>query len=290
MARNNNYYSAGEQDSKFKLIRLILCVVLALLIIVGSVCIGVHVSKLNKEHTFSGEDAVKQHYNVNILICVEDTENTDVNPQFVLLGFDGESETIAVTEIPDSLKIVGAEKTDTAKNLLNYGSARYLRDAVENHFGIDIDRYIGCSLSEVETFVEKLGGVDYNIKEQMQYKNKDGSLITNLVKGRQKLNGNQVCQFIRYDNWKSNSEKREKHEDLIVTLINEHSATLDCDKIVSVYKSISNNIDTDISIVEVNDFGLNYKVFSKAKTPAFSTGIDFSNGDTASAQITKFYK
>lgn len=290
MSSNKYYYSASKKDGKIKALRIILCLLLVAVIIAGGVYTFIYVKNLEKEHTLSGETAAEQTYNVNVLLCVEDTENDDIDPQFLLVGFDGEAATITVSEIPVDVKLIGTEKTDTAFKLFNYGSARYLRDAVQNNYGIEVHRFICMSLSEVETFVERLGGVDYEIEEQMQYKNKEGSLVTNLVKGKQKLNGNQYCQYIRYDNWKDATEKREMREKLFVALLNEHSASLDCDKIVSIYKSVSNNLETDISIVEVNDFGLQFSVFAKAEKPAISAAIDFSDAEEANAQIQKYYK
>lgn len=290
MSPNKNYYSASEKDGKIKAIRIILCILLAVVIVAGGVYTFMYIKNIEKEHTLSGKTADKQAYNVNLLICVRDEDNDDIDPQFLLIGFDGEAKTITASEIPTEFKLIGTEKTDTALKLFNYGGARYLRDAVVNNFSINVQRFISLKLSEVETFVDKLGGVDYEIKSQMQFKNKEDSLVTNLVKGKQKLNGNQFCQYIRYDNWKNNAEKREKREDLLVALLNQHSAELDCDAILSIYKSISNNLETDISIVEVNDFGLQFNASFKGENPAISADIDYSDAQTANEQIQKYYK
>ncbi|MEE1002852.1 MAG: LCP family protein [Acutalibacteraceae bacterium] len=290
MSPNKNYYSASEKDGKIKAMRIILCILLAAVIVAGGIYTFMYVKNIEKEHALSGKTAQTQAYNVNLLICVRDEDNDDIDPQFLLIGFDGESKTITVSEIPTGFKLIGTEKTDTALNLFNYGSARYLRDALVNNFGINVQRFISLKLSEVETFVDKLGGVDYEIKAKMQFKNKEGNLVTNLVKGKQKLNGNQFCQYIRYDNWKNNAEKREKRVDLLVALLNEHCAELDGDTILSIYKSISNNLETDVSIVEVNDFGLQFNTLFKRENPAIRADIDFSDSQTANEQIQKYYK
>lgn len=290
MSPNKYYYSAGEKDGKLKALKIVLCILLAVVIVAGGVYTFIYAKNLEKEHTVSGETAETKIYNVNVLLCIEDEDNEDIAPQFLLVGFDSEAAAITVSEIPTSQKLVGEERTDTAINLFEYGSARYLRDAVVNHYSIPVQRFIRMSLSEVETVVDKLGGVDYNIKKQMQYKNKEGNLVTNLVKGKQKLNGNQYCQFLRYDDWRTVAEKREKHEDLFITLINQYSASLDSEMILNIYKKISNYIETDISIVEMNDFSLQFGVFAKAETPAISADIDYSDDETAGIDIQKFYK
>lgn len=290
MSPNKNYYSASEKDRGIKALRIVLCILLVAVLAIGVFFTVSYIKKLEKEHTVSGEKAKEQTYSVNVLICVRDKENEDINPQFLLIGFDSEAKAIAVSEIPVGLKLIGTEKTDTALNLYNYGSARYLRDAVANNYGIEVQKFISLSLSEVETFVDKLGGVDYEIEKQMQFKNKEGSLVTNLVKGKQKLNGNQFCQYLRYNNWENDAQKREKREDLLIALINEHSSELDSETILKIYRSVSNNLETDISIVEMNDFSLRFNVFSSAENTAFNAKIDYSDFETSNAQIQKYYK
>ena len=290
MSSNKFYYSAGEKEEKIKIVKLVLSIILVALLVFTCVYTIIYVRSLEKEHTIQTETASSQFLDVNVLICVEDKENKDVKPQFLLAGFDGEAKVITFCEIPDSLQLNVQDKSGTALKLFEYGSARYLRDAIQNHFGITVRRFISCSLSEVEVFVDKLGGLDYEVEEQMQYENSEGSLVTNLVKGKQKLNGNQYCQYIRYDNWDSDSQKREKREALCVALLNEYAKTLDCDSIISIYKSVSNNLETDASIVEVNDFGLKFGDFSEVEAPAVSAQVDFSDEADAKAQIQKIYK
>ena len=124
----------------------------------------------------------------------------------------------------------------------------------------------------------------------MKFSNSQGNLITNLVKGKQKLNGNQYCQFLRYDNWKNGKQKRENREKLLVSLLNEHISELDSETILKLYKSVANKIDTDISIIEMNDFSLDFSCFLDVKNPVVCADIDYSDSEVARAQIKKLYE
>ena len=291
MSPNKTYYSATENDNKYKVLKIVLCCLLATFLVLGSVFTYIYASKQIKQNQIDTELSVeKAKVFFNVLVCVIDKDNDNLDPKFTLVGIDGQSQTITVGEIAPGEKIVGKEKELTAKEHFEFGGARYLRDAIVNHYGITVDKYISATLSEVETFVDRLGGVDVDIKEQMQFSNKEGNLITNLVKGKQKLNGNQYCQFLRYDNWESGAQKREKREELLVSLLNEHIEELDSETILKLYKSVANKIDTDISIVEMNDFSIKFSGFLDEEKPAVCADIDYSDSDIARAQIKKIYE
>ena len=291
MSPNRTYYSATENDNKYKVLKIVLCYCLAVLLVVGGVFAYIYASQQVKQNQIDTQLAgEREEFVVNVLVCVVDKDNEDLDPKFTLVGVDGRSQTITIGEIASNEEIVGKEKKLSAKEHFAFGGARYLRDAIVNHYGIEIDRYISASLSEVETFVDKLGGVDYNIQKDMKFSNSQGNLVTNLIKGKQKLNGNQYCQFLRYDNWKNGAQKRENREKILATLLNEHIAELDSETILKLYKSVANKLDTDISIVEMNDFSIKFGRFLDAKNPVVCADIDYSDSDIARAQIKKIFE
>ncbi|MGN0174344.1 MAG: LCP family protein [Acutalibacteraceae bacterium] len=286
----NNYYSANEKTGKLKVFIAVLWVLLVVCLLAGGIFTFAYIKGLEKNNTVKDDIANQTNEAVNVLVTVVDEDNEDIDPQFLLVGFDFEMKNITVTEIPANIKLTAPEKTDTVKNLFEYGSASYVRSAVVNQYGISVQRYIKCSLSEVERFVDSLGGIDYEITEKMQYENKEGNLVTNLVKGKQKLNGNQYCQYLRYNGWSSAAEKAEKREELLVSLLNEYCSTLDPETIVSIYKKVANSLETDISIVEVNNFSLQFRTFLNVEAPAIRADIDFKDSEVAKVKIEKFYQ
>ncbi len=291
MSPNRTYYSATENDNKYKVLKIVLCCLLAVFLLVGCVLTFIYASnEINKNQIETELSAEKQRFFVNALVCVVDKDNDNLDPIFTLVGVDGENNVITIGEISADEEIIGKDKKLSAKEHFLFGGASYLRDAIVNHYGIKVDKYISGSLSEVETFVDKLGGVDYNIENKMQFSNKEGNLITNLIAGKQKLNGNQYCQFLRYDNWKNGEEKRQNREKLLSTLLNEHIKDFDSESILKLYKSVANKLDTDISIVEMNDFSIKFSSFLKLVNPVVCADIDYSDSDISRAQIKKIYE
>ena len=77
---------------------------------------------------FSSSDSTPI-YPLLLSIMVLDKDNKNLDPKFTLVGFDNDSQTITVGEIPANETIVGKEKKLSAKGHFEYGGARYLRDA-----------------------------------------------------------------------------------------------------------------------------------------------------------------
>lgn len=284
----NNYYSANEKTGKLKIFISCLWILLAVCLVAGGIFTYSYIKALEKDNSVKSDSSKATDKNVNVLVCVVDEDNEEIAPQFLLINFDFDVSTISVTEMPTNVKLTGAEKSDTAQKLFNYGSARYVRDAVVNNYGIKVQRFLKCSMTEVEQFVDSLGGIDYNIPQKMQQENADGNLVTNLVKGKQKLNGNQYCQYLRFD-WGNAEKTADKREDLLVSLLNEYCPILDSENILKIYKKVANNIETDISIVEMNDFSLKFEKFTKVENPAAKTDIDFKDKDVTKVKLEKFY-
>lgn len=285
-----NFYSSNNSNKNLKKVISVLWILLAVVVICAIVFSVMFVKNLETENNLYAATAEEQYLNANVLICITDTENKEVKPKFTLIGFNGKSKNILLTQLPYTLKLQAAEQTDTALNLFKYGGGTYLKSAIENNYGIQVDKYITADLSEVEQFVDKLGGVDFNIENKMQQVNSEGSLITNLVAGNQHLNGNQYCQFLRYDGWKDDQDKATHCNNLLKTLINSNNKLLDTEEILSIYEAVSEKLDTDISIIEMNDFALKFRVYKEIENPAAETDIDFNNDDISSVKIDKYYK
>lgn len=287
---SEKFYSSNNSGSNLKKVISILWVLLVAVIIVAIVFSVAFIKNLENQNSLDKSTAEEQSLNANILICIKDSENEKVKPKFTLIGFNGKSKSILLTQIPVNLKLQGEEKSDTAQNLFKYGGGSYLKSAVENNYGIVVDKYLTADLTEVEQFLDKLGGVDFNIETKMQQVNSEGSLITNLVAGNQHLNGNQYCQFLRYDGWKDEKDKADHCNALLQTLINSNNKLLDTEEILSIYESISGKLESDISIIEMNDFALKFSVYKEVDNPASPTDIDFTDKDISDVKMSKYYK
>lgn len=283
------YMGENRTSEKYRVAIGILAVVLVLLLIFTSVLVIRYVKKFNSDNAFSGELAPNQSLNASVLLCADDTENEWVSTQFLLVDFDSEKGKVSVCEVPAGQKVTYEGTTRTLQKAYDFGGASYVRDALQEHFSISVQKYIDCPLSQVEIFINYFDGMDFDIPEEMQETGENGNLTTNLVKGAQRLNGNQFCQYWRYNLWDSPEQKANKRVDILTKFLNDKLSEFEPETIVDVYADVSGKLTTDISIVQMNDFSLLFKSFLTVDNPFVSLQIDFSDGAKAKKTLQSYF-
>lgn len=135
----------------------------------------------------------------NFLLLGRDNA-ADLCDVIIIVSFDTQSHKIEALQIP---RDTYASYTSASYRKLNgathaLGSADAFADFIEKTLNIPIDHCISVNLSTVEKAVDKLGGVDITINEDMTYNDPYQNLSINLKAGKHTLNGKQATQFLRY--------------------------------------------------------------------------------------------
>lgn len=121
-----------------------------------------------------------------------------------------------------------------------------LVSAIENAYGIKIDRYIGATETEFKSFINYFGGVEVNVPEQVNYRSSEMSLV--LIKGKQNLKGDTFFKYILYLDTLSNGDRRQSSA--ISQLLESIFRPDNLNKRNRIFKQITNDMSTDISIVD----------------------------------------
>jgi LCP family protein required for cell wall assembly len=74
----------------------------------------------------------------------------------------------------------------------------FLRQMIKFTFGVPVDYYISMDLTGFRALVDAVGGVDFDVPQDMYYSDPEQNLYINLKKGLQKLDGNKAEQLVRY--------------------------------------------------------------------------------------------
>lgn len=122
-----------------------------------------------------------------------------------------------------------------------------LKTAVENAYGVEIDRFAFSDESSFKTMISYFDGVDIYIPEQIEYRGDDMTLI--LVKGQQNMKGDTFYKYLSYLNMLGEEGKAKKDEALFA-LLNGVFKLSNLEKRSKIYSKISNTLTTDITIVD----------------------------------------
>jgi len=121
----------------------------------------------------------------------------------LLARFDAGNRRVDVVSLPRDTLL----HTDRVSNKLNYayasGGTERLRGDVENLLGVPVDFAVTVGLSGFSALVDRIGGVDFDVPQDMDYDDPFQNLHIHYAKGRQHLNGQQAMEVVR---WRKNND------------------------------------------------------------------------------------
>ena len=120
----------------------------------------------------------------------------------LLMRFDAAARRIDLVSLPRDTLL----HRDWYSNRLNYayasGGTQRLRGEVENLLGVPVDYCVTVGLDGFSAFVDRIGGVTFDVPADMDYDDDAQGLHIHFAKGRQRLNGRQALEVVR---WRRNN-------------------------------------------------------------------------------------
>ncbi|NJK37999.1 MAG: LCP family protein [Oscillatoriales cyanobacterium RM2_1_1] len=211
---------------------------------------------------------------VNILVLgikvitsdLEEPPEEDVGYHALVDSFQGLSDTMLLVRFEPSqgkLKVLSIPR-DTRTYIEGRGMAK-INDA--NRYGgpalsakatsellggIGIDRYVRVNVQGVEKLIDALGGVEIYVPKDMEYTDESQHLYIDLEQGKQRLNGNQVLQFLRFRYDSLGDIGRVQRQQILMRAFMEQALDVGTisrlPKLVSIIQS---HIDTNLSLEEL---------------------------------------
>ncbi|HIK26736.1 MAG TPA: LCP family protein [Oscillatoriaceae cyanobacterium M7585_C2015_266] len=172
----------------------------------------------------------------------------------LLVRFNPDSKQLTVLSIPRDTRTFVEGIGTTKINEANYkgGPALSAKAVSQLLGGVGIDRYVRINVQAIEKLVDALGGVTIYVPKDMKYKDDSQHLYINLKAGKQKLNGNQAQQFLRFRYDELGDIGRIQRQQMLIRALIEQTLNpaivLRIPKILSV---IQEHIDTNLSIEEL---------------------------------------
>ena len=179
---------------------------------------GIHEAPQQQGSAGSGQPAAARR-RVNILVLGMDNEGLR-SDTLMVLSFDPQTHGVGILSIPrdsrvqiytagpaDMKGLAGTDlsrgQTDkinaaTAYHTAEVGGVVRSEKTVSNLLGVPIDYYVKVKLSGFVALVDRLGGIDFDVPQSMNYDDPYQNLHIHLARGMQHLNGTQVMELARY--------------------------------------------------------------------------------------------
>ncbi len=205
-----------------------------------------------REGTLETVEISKEKCNILIMGTDVDGRLTDV---MMIAQIDPVNKTASVMSIPRdtyvkyrgySGKINGVHATYYDKELKSGSEDAIL--AVRELTGIPIHHFVKFNIKAFRQCIDELGGVDFNVPQNMNYSDPAQDLYINLKKGMQHLDGEKAEQLVRFRKYPEGDIKRiQVQQELMHALIDQKLNLKYVGEIGDIYSIVISNIETSMS-------------------------------------------
>jgi polyisoprenyl-teichoic acid--peptidoglycan teichoic acid transferase len=224
------------------------------------------------------------YINVVLLGLDEDEVRSDA---IVFLNYNRENSKLNIMSIPRDTKVEKAYGYGKINSLIGTGGEELICRKIEEILGLPVNFYISLNYKGFRDIVDILGGIEIDIKTNMDYDDATQNLHIHFRKGKALLDGKKAEQFVRYR--KGNKpgkgytygdlDRMKVQQEFIISVIQQKAKLRYIQKLDDIFVVLREHMKTNIEISDLNLFinGLKRLNSNEIKTYSLPGGSAYSN-------------
>ena len=269
-------------------IYIIAAVILVVLILAVSLFLILYkpnnTQPINTTTTSSGEIVVpvKNDEAKMVLICGLDKSKTMKTDVMMVANINVTEKKISVVSLPRDIVVTKDASTlgelygiAYEKALLTLGAGNektasktameYLKTTVEGALDITIDDYALVSLDVFKTVVDNMGGIEFDVPQNMDYEDPYQGLSIHLTAGKQTLTGAQAEMLVRYKSGYTNDDlgRIDVVQNFTKALLNKALNNFNIVTLSGLVIPVLNDMTTSVDISKISNY---MKILYEIKT------------------------
>jgi len=246
--------------------------IISLILTVCVLCATVAVAVINKKNIDSNPD--------NTLTALETDKRIGDKFNFLVLGLDNNNRADTIMLISfgkNTVRGFSIPRDTVFTTVMADGKIRKISDilseekgdqlvvdAICNKLDIPITYYMKVKLSAVETLIDSVGGLEFDVPMNMKYEDSSQNLNISLTKGRRTLTGAEVCGLLQFRNYANGDITRiEMGHAVIKEFLRQKLSEANIEKLPELIEIIKNNVVTNYTLA---DFSGDINKFKQVKT------------------------
>ena len=222
--------------------RLILSALLMIFLIVGVYSVGSFIATGSLVSFFGGSDKV---------ILVMGTDNAGLRTDVLMLGFVN-GKKVDVVSIPRDTQVKIGKRYYKINSAYAIGQEEQTIETVENLLGVEIDGYVKFSFETFRDTIDAMGGVYFDVPQDMFYEDPYQDLYIDLKAGEQHLNGEEAEGLVRYRRYPTGDEGRiAVQQEFIKAIIKQKANPVILLRLPAIMSTVGKNIDTNLTANEI---------------------------------------
>ena len=181
------------------------------------------------------------------------TDNAGLRTDVLMLGFiNGKDGRIDVVSIPRDTQVKIGSKIYKINSAYAIGQEEQTIESVENLLDVEIDGYVKFSFETFRDAIDAVGGVTFDVPQDMFYEDPYQDLYIDLKAGKQHLDGKQAEGLVRYRRYPTGDEGRiAVQQDFIKEIIKQKANPAILVSLPAIISVLEKNIDTNLEEKEV---------------------------------------
>lgn len=152
---------------------------------------------------------------------------------------------------PQSIVTVDGVKMTLAESY-EYKDEKFISDKVSVMIGITVDYYASVDIKSLIEIIDYIGGIEYEVTENLTYINEYENISVTLNKGKQKLNGQQSLALLRYNGYGNDVSRMNISADFCLSAIRQMTSDyLNKYKYSTMFEYFSPRVKTNCTLMAI---------------------------------------
>lgn len=187
----------------------------------------------------------------NVLVLGTDKSGLRSDVMMVI-SVDPKNDRLSLLSIPRDTRVKINGSNQKINAALSIGEESLSIQKVKELTGLEIHDYLTVNFTAVEQVIDELGGIEFDVPCNMNYKDPDQDLYINIKKGTQLLNGEDSVKVLRFRQYPMGDlDRNAVQQDFFRVAVEQKLSAKYIKKVPAVYALVEENIESSLSASEL---------------------------------------
>jgi LCP family protein required for cell wall assembly len=184
-----------------------------------------------------------------LVLGIDDVQGSKRSDTIIVLNLNKSRNRIGVLSIPRDAYIELPKYGYTKINhAYAFGGVQLVKDTVSRFLEIPIHHYVVLNMDGVRQMVDRIGGIEIDIKKRMYYVDHAGDLYIDFKPGYQKVGGKQAIEYLRYrQDLGSDLGRIQRQQEFVSAVADKMLSPLYVFRLPQIIRDLIRYVDTDLT-------------------------------------------
>lgn len=195
---------------------------------------------------------------INVLITGHDKDYYGISrtDTIMLASIDIDTRQAGILFIPRDTRLnIPGRGINRINAAYAFGGIDLTIETLEDFLDININYYADLDFNGFIRIINAMGGVEINVKNDLNYIDRAGDLYIDISAGEQRLDGADALNYVRYrEPSRGDIGRVERQKKFVNAIINQALKPSTIARLPSIYQEINDSVNTNIPLIDISSF------------------------------------